>query len=214
MSICKPRKVNRRLSASVSLSIIILVVGVSTTQLSTMTGVNDNSILANNVYAKYSSDQAQSLVNDCDIFDSDEVTTCQNNGPQTMADGTAPISIQNSNPGQPEPKDDTDGPQGPPQGPPGGPAGQLLVTQVVGNTVEVPPGEQRQSEAVCEPGEVATGGGFDLDAFTESNNQINPVVRSVGDGLSQPNGWIVEYFNPGPNAVSVQAFAECASLAP
>jgi hypothetical protein len=199
-------KGSRMMSVSV-IMIMLVVAALSATQLSSI--VPSNGIVA---YA-YSNSQAQSFVNECGLSGTTS-PICVNNGPQTLADGTAPISIQNSNPGQPGPKDDTDGPQGPPQGPPGGPAGQLLVTQVVGNTVEVPPGEQRQSEAMCEPGEVATGGGFDLDAFTESNNQINPVVRSVGDGLSQPNGWSVEYFNPGPNAVSVQAFAECASLAP
>ncbi|MGB7661187.1 MAG: hypothetical protein WBL67_00470 [Nitrososphaeraceae archaeon] len=48
------------------------------------------------------------MVNDCDVFDSGGAPNCQNNAPQTTAGGTAPISIQKSNPGQPGPA----GPQG------------------------------------------------------------------------------------------------------
>src|SRR5919106_1576950 len=98
-------KKNLALRVSLTVSVIILV-AVPTVQLSTLMVASGDA--TGNAYAKYSNNLAQSLVNDCDVFDSDGAPNCQNNAPQITADGTAPISIQKSNPGQPGPQ----GPQG------------------------------------------------------------------------------------------------------
>src|SRR5919106_4042979 len=119
-------KKNLALRVSLTVSVIILV-AVPTVQLSTLMVASGDA--TGNAYAKYSNNLAQSLVNDCDVFDSDGAPNCQNNAPQITADGTAPISIQKSNPGQP-------GPQGPagPQGPQGiqGLKGDTGATGAVG----------------------------------------------------------------------------------
>ncbi len=93
-----------------SITVLLLVAGLSTIQLSSMVLSNGSVVYA------YSNSQAQSFVNDCGI---DEVTgiNCGNNGPLMQGDGLAssPIVTQFSG-GQ--------GEQGPP-GPQGeqGPAG-------------------------------------------------------------------------------------------
>ena len=73
--------------------IAIVLVAVSTAQLSSVVLSNNNVVYA------YSNSQAQSLSNDCDVIDSSSVSNCQNSGPQTQADGTAssPITFQISN---------------------------------------------------------------------------------------------------------------------
>ena len=74
----------KNLGLPVSLNVrFIILVAVSTVQLSSMT------VASGNAYAKYSNNQAQSLVNDCDVFDSGRAPNCQNNAPQITADGTA-----------------------------------------------------------------------------------------------------------------------------
>ena len=52
----------------------------STVQLSSMMVASGDA--TGNAYAKYSNNQAQSLVNDCDVFDSGRAPNCQNNAPQ------------------------------------------------------------------------------------------------------------------------------------
>jgi hypothetical protein len=188
-------KAKRNHVLSVSLIMILLVVAVSTAQLSSMVVSNDGVL---NVYAKYSNNQAQSLVNDCDVFSSGGAPNCQNNAPQTTADGTAPISIQKSNPGQP-------GPQGPagPQGPPG--PDKILSTREVFNTTESGGPGIISAEADCADDEEVTGGGYLV-------SPQNAVLDLIVNGNSRSNnGWIVQIFSEVDN-VDLTAFAECAKL--
>jgi hypothetical protein len=84
-------KRNRALPVSLSVSVILLL-AVSTTQLS-----SNGNIASDNAYAKYSNNQAQSLVNECGINESSGVN-CATNGPQIQGDGcaTTPLISQSS----------------------------------------------------------------------------------------------------------------------
>lgn len=180
--------------------------------------------------AKYANIQTQSLINDCQVGGSGGAPNCAINSPQIQADGTAsmPINLQISSLGEAGPpgpvgpqgpagqKGDTGdtGPQGA-QGPQGltgsqGPAGPdkgLQVTQRLGDLVVVPPGSFGLSVAECNADEVVTGGGM---SFQDNSNVINPghISQSV-----QPT-WQVGYSNPGPDAVTISAIAECTKLVP
>lgn len=43
-------------------------------------------------------------------------------------------------------------------------------------------------------------------------NEINPVVAHAGAPVDAPVGWFIELTNPGPDSVTVIAFAECTKL--
>lgn len=76
---------NQRLKLYTSVLAIVFT-AVSTAQLSSMVALNGD--ITNNVYAKYSNNQAQSFVNECGL---DGVTgiNCANNGPLMQGDGLA-----------------------------------------------------------------------------------------------------------------------------
>src|SRR5918995_2567452 len=151
--------INRAFHVSASASVIIFLV-VSTTQLSSMIVLNSNTILApNTVFAKYSNNQAQSLVNECGVGDSSG-PNCANNGPMTQGDGTASSPIVSQSGGQ-----GPAGPQGPPgiqgeQGPPG-PDKELQVRTDSGDVLTVAPDTTLTVTAPCNSDEVATGGGYE-----------------------------------------------------
>jgi hypothetical protein len=170
------RNNQRRLSASVSLSIIILIVGVSTTQLTSMVTLNGNPSTFNDVYAKYSNDQAQSLANECGISDATGVN-CGINSPLMQGDGLAssPIVTQSGG-GQ--------GEQGPP-----GPDKELQVRTVVSSEyVLVPPLASREISVECNPDEVVTGGALLL--FDDFDNYGNPSILEAGLPVNQPTEWL------------------------
>lgn len=197
---------NRTRASPVSISVIILV-AVSTAQLSSMIALNGNSATANNVYAKYTNsfEETASLTNTCSGDDSN----CMINNPQTEGENNSPINLQISSPGE-EGQPGPPGPPGPegPQGPPG-PNKELQVRTVTGEGVEVGLAEPEVARAFCAPDEVVTGGGMSI---SEQGNSINPDIFDIGISFNNLSGWAVEYDNPGPNPVTIRAIAQCAKL--
>jgi hypothetical protein len=172
-----------------------------------------SSILADNVYAKYSNSQSQSQIIDCQSGGSGGGSPiCANSGPLIQADGTAntPINSQISNGG----REGVPGPAGPP-GPPGpeGPPGtsgaekELQVRSVDGTPLSIPSGQQGVRSVACGPGEVATGGSYTISPFL---NEINPDIIA-DEGLGS-NVWFVTVNNPGPNAIEIIPHVQCAKL--
>lgn len=199
----KPWRNKNSLTYSMSLSIIIILMAVSATQLTSMVMLNGNTFTSYDVYAKYSNDQAQSIVNECDS------SNCGNISPQNQADGTAfaPI-VAISGGGQGE-----QGPPGP-QGAPG-PDKELEVREVDGVADFIPAGERGRSVAECAPGEVATGGGMNISPLQgDTPNTINPneVVDSGTPIPGTTTNWDVSAVNPGPNDLVIRSFAQCAKL--
>lgn len=92
------------------------------------------------------------------------------------------------------------------QGPPG-PDKELQVREVFGDSMIVPPGGHGVAFVECGPDEVVTGGGFQ-HVMSSNDNEINPSVVSASFG----NEWFTSVFNPGPNPMTINAFAECAKL--
>jgi hypothetical protein len=188
-------KRNRALPVSISVSVIILV-AVSTAQLSSMITSDDN-IAAVPVYAKRHStnfEQAASLVNNCS-GDGASGTICVNNNPQTEGknnDVNTPINSQISNTVEAAPP---------------GPNQILQARQVSSDSVIVAPGTTENALANCDADEVVTGGG-ELVRNAATGNELNPDHSGVRVG----NGWLVTYTNPGPENIEIIAFAECAQL--
>ena len=123
-----PKK-NLALPVLLNVRVIILVV-VSTMQLSSMIVSNDN-VIGDDVYAqRYSNNQTQSFVNECGVGEPIGIN-CANNGPMIHGDGTAialtPSQISSGGeqgpvgPAGPQGETGATGPQGPigPQGPAG-----------------------------------------------------------------------------------------------
>jgi Collagen triple helix repeat (20 copies) len=193
-----------------------------------------------NAADRYANTQTQSGANQCSDDIDCAINGPQSQGD---GGANSPINLQISNsglqgsPGPAGPKGDTGdtGPQGPagpagpagpqgiqgeqgPAGPQGiqgeqGPAGpdkELRTRIVEGPPVTVGQSENHNASAVCAPGEVATGGGlFVLD----DSNSINPSFQETGSHGSGPTEWVVNFFNPGPNAITIEARAVCAHLA-
>ena len=88
--------------------------------------------------------------------------------------------------------------------PPPAPAA-LHVTQRIGLSKTVTPGQVGIVAVTCNPGEIATGGGY-----TSSQNII---VASSLAGNSN-TGWLVNAFNNSTQNGILAAIAECASLVP
>lgn len=187
---------------------IILVVGMSTTQLTSMVTLNGNTFTSNDVYARYSTNsQTQSFANECDT------SNCANSGPQTQADGTAIAPVislfgggqgEQGLPGPPGPKGEP-GPAGPAG--PQGPDKELQARVVSGDVVEVSSNELELAVAECDPDEVATGGGI---ANTGGGNVINPFTADSQQ--EDPPRWEMNVINPDPNPIGIEAFAVCAKL--
>lgn len=113
------------------------------------------------------------------------------------------------------------GPQGlvGPQGP-AGPDKELQTRTVEGQS-EIIPLEPNYSllTASCFPGEVATGGSYEVQEqfFTpEAQNLINYQVIEYGgpfvDSTRLTTQWEVRIQNSGPDPIRVTAFAVCAKL--
>lgn len=85
------------------------------------------------------------------------------------------------------------------------PAPALHVTQRIGLSKTVTPGQVGIVAVTCNPGEIATGGGY-----TSSENII---VASSLAGNSN-TGWLVNAFNNSTQNGILAAIAECASLVP
>lgn len=207
-----------------SLSIIIILMAVSATQLTSMVTLDGNALTPNNLYAKYSDSQTQSLVNDCGVGDSDGSPICTITSPQTLADGTvsAPlVSISGGGQGQgqgpqgPKGEQGEQGPPGPagPEGPPG-PQQELVVRSAQSDLEQLAAKGSTEVKALCESDEVVTGGGLVNDQRFGPGaglaNEINPSYNSKPDEAE--NGWQVEFFNPGPELARTQAYAQCAKL--
>ena len=54
-----------------------------------------------------------------------------------------------------------------------------------------------------------TGGGIRVEG---AGNTINPTDAESAEPNTQPNEWVHLYTNPGPNAVPIEAYTECAKL--
>jgi hypothetical protein len=230
---------NRNQPLSVSISVVILVV-ISTMQLSSMVVLNDNNVFTSNAYAKYSTNsQAQSLANECGV-DGSNGNNCQNTGPQTIADGaaTALAPLQISNPV----KEGPPGPQGPagPAGPQGeqglqGIQGIQGIQGVKGDTGATgpagPTGPQGQNATKQVLQARVTATNFKTISSGTGDTVFAPSCASdevvVGGGTfttgSQNNENKLEdtstsgpgsfrIINPGPNAVNIGAYAICAKL--
>jgi hypothetical protein len=189
-------KGNRALPISI---MMILFVAVSTAQLTFM--VASNGIIADNAYAKYTNrfEEAASFTNSC----SGDQSHCIGNNVQTEGENNDPNTLISGPPGP-------EGPQEPP-----GPDQQLQVRRVNGDTVSVPAGSQRNADAFCDAGEVATGGGFDIieGIFSEPPTNVrNPNIETLGFPDTQSTQWTIVILNPGPETVFIRAFAQCAKL--
>ncbi|HZD83555.1 MAG TPA: hypothetical protein VE076_11825 [Nitrososphaeraceae archaeon] len=88
--------------------------------------------------------------------------------------------------------------------PPPAPAA-LHVTQRIGLSKTVTPGQVGIVAVTCNPGEIATGGGY--------TSSQNIVVASSLAGNSN-TGWLVNAFNNSTQNGILAAIAECASLVP
>ena len=181
---------NRAVSVSSILLILMITTVMSTSQLMSTTTNGETAV--NDAYAKYSNSQAQSQAIYCGEGESSGIN-CANNGPQSLGDSTATAltPLQIANPVREEPDK------------------ELQVRKVAGEPVSVPPGELGSASAECGPGEVATGGGIFVADFV---NTINPTTDDGGIPENQPNTWVVDYFNPGPESVDIAANAICTML--
>ena len=97
------------------------------------------------------------------------------------------------------------GAQSPPAPTPKPAPAALHVTQRIGLSKTVTPGQVGIVAVTCNPGEIATGGGY-----TSSQNII---VASSLAGNSN-TGWLVNAFNNSTQNGILAAIAECASLVP
>jgi hypothetical protein len=127
------------------------------------------------------------------------VTTCK--------DGETSLNWNQAGvPGPPGPQ----GEQGPP-GPPGpkgdqGDPGVANFTVRSAEQANLPLGEIVGFKVNCEPGERATGGGFDVERFGDPNVRL---LQSAP--LSDDSGWAVTLQNNSGQIRAARAFAVCAS---
>lgn len=98
-------------------------------------------------------------------------------------------------------------------GPPG-PSGVLGFYYVFGAPTAVNSGAEGSAQANCSPGDMVTGGGFQLTAFVAAQ------VSAVSVTLSRPFdsggtlSWLVNIRNDTPLQISYTAWASCAQLTP
>ena len=110
----------------------------------------------------------------------------------------------------------TEGPRGPegPQGPPGPPGAANLIVRS-GPAVTVEAGDFDAAKASCNPGEVATGGGFlagnviSLEAAGDYPSEIGEVLAA--DVGSTPTAWTSEAENTGASESDMEPYVVCAS---
>ena len=100
--------------------------------------------------------------------------------------------------GEPGPR----GPQGP-KGNPGEPG--TLQTYAVTQTETGPGGGLLVAEAMCDAGDVVTGGGFDTDRV---------ILASVGNGGDPPTGWRTVARSGPDEPITLTAYAICADSPP
>lgn len=89
---------------------------------------------------------------------------------------------------------------------PGPPARTIQVIQRFDDTTHVGPGQQSSDVADCHTGELAIGGGYEIQPY----NSPTRVYQNEA-GISN-SGWLISVFNPGPDDSFFRAFAECVSL--
>lgn len=104
------------------------------------------------------------------------------------------------------------GPQGGagPAGPPG-PSGLLdLVIRTADDTIQ--PGQNFAAGTGCNPGEIATGGGFQVQRGDADRVRI---LYSLALGLigGKPTGWGIDPLNEGTEPVTVRTRVVCGKLA-
>jgi len=95
---------------------------------------------------------------------------------------------------------------------PTGPAGATNVTVRYGpGSAQVGAGQQTSDTASCNPGEVATGGGY----FLTGNATHSGVYNNLADGdVEAPTGWKVSVYNDSAATASVGVIAQVNCSAP
>ena len=95
---------------------------------------------------------------------------------------------------------------------PTGPAGATNVTVRYGpGSAQVGAGQQTSDTASCNPGEVATGGGY----FLTGNATHSRVYNNLADGdVEAPTGWKVSVYNDSDATASVGVRAQVNCSAP
>jgi len=95
---------------------------------------------------------------------------------------------------------------------PTGPAGATNVTVRYGpGSAQVGAGQQTSDTASCNPGEVATGGGY----FLTGNATHSRVYNNLADGdVEAPSGWKVSVYNDSDATASVGVRAQVNCSAP
>ena len=99
----------------------------------------------------------------------------------------------------------------PPLPGPTGPDKELQVRTDIGVDVIVEPNSRGTAVAQCAPDEKATGGGTN-EIYSNTSNPEPQQVSDIGLPVDDPTRWEIEYSNPGPDYVVIQAFAQCAKL--
>jgi hypothetical protein len=109
----------------------------------------------------------------------------------------------------------TQGPAGAagPKGEPGtaGPSQTAVVTQRSSPDTTILPNSLGFAEALCNPGEVSTGGGY---SFSPAGPGITPPIIFQFRAANNDPGWQISAFNPGPSNTTIGVFAECLKLVP
>jgi len=93
------------------------------------------------------------------------------------------------------------GPQGP-----AGPSQTLVVTERTSERITANPGNFASGAAECLSGEVATGGGWDLETGASAGTSF--AIESMGS----TSDWRVFIFNEGPNPKDFTVKVMCAKL--
>lgn len=83
----------------------------------------------------------------------------------------------------------------------------LQVIERSSSTIQIPPESDKTATALCQSGEVATGGGYTEDG---------PILVFENKALPDNTGWSVTFHNGGfgQPTLSGSAYAECATIAP
>jgi hypothetical protein len=81
------------------------------------------------------------------------------------------------------------------------------VVQRSGSAIQIPPESDKTATALCQSGEVATGGGYTEDG---------PMLVFESKALPDNTGWSITFHNGGfgQPTLSGSAYAECATLVP
>lgn len=92
---------------------------------------------------------------------------------------------------------------------------QLLITKRLGNSVTVPPGQLRSSDAFCKSDEMITGGGYGSSSPGVTAKDVQIVTIDPGNNVQLKGGekWRVNAYNNDPSqSVNFRAQVYCAKL--